>query len=288
MEPNGFENGLFSFCQNPEKGHMNVEWHTTRKDFYRSCFISLSKCQKVAERYAGAWSFVYRIPTSRCGDFIDINQAFPATLYGEDQEVLAKLRIPACDIEGRYVYEDGQCMGFQKNPNFRPDPLSQQICQLRPGRLIGSGFASGVATGAVNSSGLVDPTVANCAMLGGNAAYAYGCSGAGGLVGLGTGMAGGIGGSTVAWACGAGQDTQELCGAYGSLAAGFVGGPAAGVANGIGMVGGYAGELCWGLASGFWNYGSEFGSALIGGSTYSPPPPEIRVPGAAPFQPSID
>lgn len=292
QEPHAFDDGFFSRCINPEKGHMDVEMHVNGKDSYRSCLISLTKCDKVATRYAGPMSYVYRIPASRCGDAIDVNLAFPQTLSPQDQEVCAKLKVPACDIEGRYVYEDGNCMGYQRNPNFRPDPLWQQIGQLRPGRVIGAGFAMGCGTAALNSSGLVDPTVANCAMLGGSAAYAYRCNGAGGLGGLGAGLVGGIGGSAAAAACGGDKNTQELCGAYGSFATGFVGGPAAGVGNGIGIVGSYAGELCWGLASGFWNYGGEFGSALIGGNTYSPPPPQIRnpvgIPGAPPSQPPVE
>ena len=60
------------------------------------------------------------------------------------------------------------------------------------------------------------------------------------------------------------DDSCELCGAYGSFGAGFLGGPVAGVANGCGLVAGYAGELCWGMGSGFWNYGWDFGNAIIG------------------------
>jgi hypothetical protein len=288
-EPHCFEEGFLSRCQNPEKGHTDVELHVNNKQSWRTCLISASKCQDRAAIYAkGPTAFVYRIPTSRCGDFIDANQAYPQHFCPQDQEVCAKLKIPACDIEGRYLYEDGKCIGFQKNPNFRPDPLWQQIGQTRPGRVIGTGFAMGCGTAALNSSGLVDPVVANCAMLGGSASYAYRCNGATGLGGMGAGLVGGVGGATAAWACGADKNTQELCGAYGSFASGFVGGPAAGVSNGIGIVGSYAGELCWGLASGFWNYGGEFGSALIGGNTYSPPPPQIRIPGAPPFQPPVE
>lgn len=60
------------------------------------------------------------------------------------------------------------------------------------------------------------------------------------------------------------DDSCELCGAYGSFGAGFLGGPVAGVSNGCGLVAGYAGELCWGMGSGFWNYGWDFGNAIIG------------------------